>query len=84
MIKTLLTIPSQVYNRLARKRETRNVTAVVTLVNKPLKAAKPAASLEYSSAILSLKGKSTVKNNIEYRMDEIAIKRNNCEFRTKS
>ncbi len=47
MIKMLLTIPNFVYKRLARKSETKKVTAVVMLVNSPLNPASPAASPEY-------------------------------------
>ena len=44
MTRTLLTIPNRAYTRLARNNETKKVTAVVMLVNKPLKLVSPAVN----------------------------------------
>src|SRR6266487_2658808 len=84
MIRMLLIIPSRVYTRFASSRETKNVTAVVMLVNKPLKAARLASSPIKRLEMITLNGKSTVKKSIEYKIDESAIMRNNGDMRTKS
>src|SRR5690349_6688584 len=69
--------------RLARKSETRNVVAVVTLLNRPKKPATPASS-ENEAVTTLLKGNATAKNSTENRIDAYAISRISGETRTKS
>src|ERR1043165_5611026 len=69
--------------RLARKSDTKNVAAVVRLLNSPKKPATPASSGNEAVTTL-LKGNATAKKSTENRTDEYAIKRISGETRTKS